>query len=151
MKHDMMDWKECKESHIKEVELDADKIKSLIKMSEIELKIVDAIPLDDNSASKLAKDYYEIIKELLIALLLSHGLKSDNHECLVSFFKEKYPDMEYEANTIYDLKVVRNKVSYNGFFVRKDYVERNKAEFKHIILFLIKLIRENVQKTGQVD
>ena len=39
---------------------------------------------------KLVSEYYEVIKELLIALLLKQGLKSYNHECLISFFKKEY-------------------------------------------------------------
>ncbi len=96
----------------------------------------DKAEIDNETASVVAADYYEIIKELLTALLLKNGLKSQNHECLVSFFKSKFPEYEYEAKVIHQLKDIRNRVSYDGIFVRKDYIERNKLEFEGIIKLL---------------
>jgi len=72
--------------------------------------------------------------------LLKHGLKSNNHECSISFFKKKFPQNEYEAATIHNLKNVRNRVSYNGVFVKKEYVLENKLEFEHIIKLLNGLV-----------
>jgi len=79
------------------------------------------IKIDQETASVIASDYYEIIKELLTALLLKNHLKSDNHECLISFFKQNFPEYEYEAKIIHQLKNIRNRVSYDGIFVKKDY------------------------------
>ena len=75
-----------------------------------------------------------------MALLLKHGLKSDNHECLISFFKDKFPQYDYEAKAIYQLKEVRNRVTYDGVFVKEDYIKRNVLEFKNIITLLDNLI-----------
>ena len=146
-----MDWEKCQKEFIRKVEIDGDKIKSILKMADIELGIIKNIPVNDNSASKLVKDYYEIIKELMTALLLSYGLKSDNHECLVSFTKRKYPRYEYEVKIIHDLKNIRNRVSYDGFFVKKGYIENNRLELWHIIDLLKKLVEDNVPKPGQTD
>ena len=133
------------------MQIDIDKIKSILKMTKLELDIITKIPVSENSASKLAKDYYEIIKELMTALLLSYGLKSENHECLISFMKQKYPQYEYEINIVYTLKNIRNRVSYDGFFVEKHYLESNKLEFEHIIDLFNSLIKTNVPKLGQTD
>ena len=109
-------------------------------MCDIRLKIVKQIKINQETASVIAYDYYEIIKELLTSLLLKNGLKSDNHECLISFFKQNFPKYGYEANIIHQLKDVRNRVSYDGIFVKKEYVETNKLEFQHIIDLLKKLL-----------
>lgn len=137
-----MAWRTCIEGHIKKVEPDNDKIASILKMCRIRLRVINGIVLDEETASIIATDYYEVIKELLVALLLKKGLKSDNHECLISFFKENYRKQEYEAKIIYQLKDVRNRVSYDGVFVKKDYIEMNKLEFNHIIKLLHKLVGE---------
>jgi len=151
MKKEIMSWQICQREFIRKVDIDIEKIKSILKMAKIEQDIIKVIPVNNDSASKVAKDYYEIIKELMTALLLSHGLKSINHECLISFLKQKYPKHEYEVKIIHDLKSVRNRVSYDGFFVKKDYLDSNKLEFKHIIDLLKKLIKENVPELGQMD
>ena len=96
---------------------------------------------DDETASIIATDYYEVIKELLTALLLKNGLKSENHECLISFFKNNY-DFDYETNILRQLKNVRNRASYDGVFVKKEYVDTNKLEFHHIIKLLNTLLDE---------
>ena len=138
----IMNWKICMDEHIKKVETDYERIKSIIKMCRIRLKITKKIIVDKETASIIAADYYEIIKELLTALLLKKGLKSNNHECLISFFKYSYPKYEYEAQAIHQLKNIRNRVSYEGIFVKKEYIETNKLEIEHIIDLLNKLVEE---------
>ena len=91
------------------------------------------------------------MKDLLIALLLSYGLKSDNHECLISFIKQKYPKYEYEIGILHELKDTRNRVSYDGIFVKKEYITKNKLEFENIIKILETLIEGNVPELGQMD
>lgn len=138
----LMPWNECLKEHIKKVEPDRQKIVSIVKMCNVRLKVVEQIALDAETASVIAEDYYEIIKELLTALLLKDGLKSDNHECLIRFFKVRFPEYEYETETIFKLKDVRNRVSYDGIFVDKSYIEMNKLEFKHIIELLRGLLEK---------
>ena len=87
-----MDWDICEKEHIRKVSVDKDKIKSILKMSSALLKFIKKQEIDEETASIIVKDYYEIIKELLTALLLKNGLKSDNHECLISYFKKNYPN-----------------------------------------------------------
>ena len=151
MKREIMNWDKCAKEFIRKVELDIDKVKSILKMAKIESNIITKIPINNESASKLAKDYYEIIKELMIALLLSYGLKSENHECLISFVKHKYPRYEYEIEVIHELKGIRNRVSYDGFFIEESYITSKKLEFKHIIDILKRLIDEKVPELGQMD
>lgn len=138
---EVMDWQICLDEHIKKITPDLEKIKSIIKMAEIRLEVINQIKLDDRNASVLATDYYEIIKELLVALLIKNGLKSDNHECLISFFKKQFPNYEYEASLIYQLKEARNRISYDGVFIKEDYIKTNKLEFEHIIDLLKKLLK----------
>ena len=123
----------CIRNHIKTVQTDYDKISSIRKMCSIRLKMLNEDKLTDDTAFVIAERYYEIIKELLIALLLKNNMKSDNHECLIAFFKYKYPQYASETETIHQLKAVRNRVSYDGIFIKKSYIDRNRLEFQHII------------------
>src|SRR3989344_3610197 len=123
---EIMDWDLCFKEHIKKIEPDTEKIESIKKMCEVRLKVTRNIKIDDETASIASADYYEVIKELIGALLLKNGLKSDNHECLISFFKYKYPQYEYEVKIIHQLKNVRNRASYDGIFVKKDYITSNR-------------------------
>ena len=135
-----MKWEICKKNHIKKVDQDIDKMKSIIRMCMAREKLILKAEIDNETAPVIASDYYEIIKELLIVLLLKHKMKSKNHECLISFFKEKYPKYEYEAKLIHQLKNVRNRAMYDGIFVKKEYVLNNRLEFEHIIKLLNELL-----------
>lgn len=151
VKKEIMSFQRCKNEFLHIVDADYEKISSFVKMAKLEFNIIKNIPITSETSSKLSKDYYEIIKDLLSALLLSHGYKSSNHECLISFFKEKYPNLDYETGIIYELKNIRNRISYDGFFVSQDYLKRNEKEFLHIISLLERLINDNVPKKGQAD
>lgn len=136
----MMGWDVCLSEHIRKIDIDEGKISSIRKMCRIRLDVTKKIILDHETASIIASDYYEVMKELLTALLLKNGLKSDNHECLISFFKHKFPQYEYEAKIMHQLKDVRNRVSYDGIFVKKEYITSTKLEFEHIIKLLDSLL-----------
>ena len=142
MKKEMMNWDICKKEHIRKISRDKDKINAILKMCSVRLKFAKKQDIDKETASLITEDYYEIVKELLTTLLLKNGLKSDNHECLISFFKENYPPYEYETSIIHELKNIRNRISYDGIFVEKNYLIKNKLEFEHIINLLVKLIKE---------
>jgi len=142
MKKEIMGWETCKKEHIHQVETDPAKIASIMKMALVRLEFLKKQKPTVQEASILAENYYEIIKELLVALLLKNGLKSDNHECLIAFLKEKYPKYEYEISIVYELKNIRNRIAYDGLFIEKEYFDKNKLEFEHIIQLLNKLIDE---------
>src|SRR3989338_2241795 len=139
---ELIDWNECMRKYVKKVEADAEKVRSLLKMTQIRERTIPMIKRDKETISVLTENYYEIIKELLVGLMLLHGMKSDNHECLISFFKKNYSEYEYESNLIYQLKTVRNRIDYEGFLVPPQYLGNNELEFKHII----KLLRALVEK-----
>jgi len=140
---EIIDWKTCEKNYVKKVSPDINKINSILKMCDIRLRFTEKQEIDNETASILTGDYYEIIKELLTALLLKNGLKSDNHECLISYLKEKHSKYEYEINIIHELKNIRNRINYDGIFVDKSYLIRNKLEFKHIIDLLKEMVKED--------
>jgi hypothetical protein len=49
------------------------------------------------------------------------------------YLKEKFKDFDFETNKIDELRRIRNDINYRGFFVSKDYLERNELEFGSII------------------
>ena len=69
-----MGWDACIKEHIRNISVDEDKINSILKMCIIRLKFIKRQIIDDESSSFIIEDYYEIIKELLTALLLKNGL-----------------------------------------------------------------------------
>lgn len=143
----MMDWEKCvAEKTIRKVEPDKERVRNMLKMIEIRQKFWDSLMtiLNDEFSSLLVEGYYEIIKELLTAYLNINGLESSNHECLIRYFQKQHPDLNTEAEKMDELRQVRNKIDYRGFFVKKDFFDRNKLEYQHIIKLLKKMVKEKL-------
>src|SRR3989338_8029980 len=138
---DIMDWKDCEEGFIRQVEADKEKTVSVIETAEARLKFLKGLQADKNNSSFIVEGYYEVIKELLVALLLSKGLRSKNHQCLISYFYHTYPEYEAEAYLIAQMSYLRNRLDYYGERIDFDFYEKNKADFDNIITIIKNLIK----------
>lgn len=135
-----MEWNECKKDFIRYIEIDKEKIKSIIKLVDARINFINSINADKNNVSFIVENYYESIKELLVALLLKNGLKSSNHQCLITYFYKNYQNYEYEANVILKMSYVRNRLEYYGEPVDFEFYNKYKEDFLRIINILKTLI-----------
>lgn len=137
-----MDWDYCLKNFIKRVEIDTEKIESIKETVERRIKYLRSIKVDENNVSFIVEGFYEVIKELLIALLLSRGLRSKNHQCLISYFYKNYPNYEGETNLIARMSYLRNRLDYYGEIIDFGFYDKNKEEINKIINILKNLIIE---------
>lgn len=121
---------------------DREMARSLYSLVDVRLKNISGI----SNATLKAEAYYEVIKELLTALLSLHGYKSYSHECLISFLAENYGKEFTQASTalIDQLRVIRNDISYRGVFVEDDYLERNDGKINETIVKLRKVVKDKI-------
>ena len=139
----MKEWKES-QSEVNKVKSDKEMAKSLLKMMEIRLKAIESLD-KENFASIIVEGYYEIIKEGITALMSIDGYKTLSHEVLIGYIKEFYNEFsEYEIQFMGQLRRIRNKIVYKGFFVQKDYIDRNEKQLKEIIKILRKIIEQKL-------
>ena len=141
--NDIMDWRLCKSKFIRIIEKDEEKINSITNTAEKRLAFIKSNDVTFDNVSFIVEGYYEIIKELLVAMLLKNGLKSSNHQCLISFFYKEYPDYEFEVKLISQMSYLRNRLNYYGEKVDFEFYNKNKEEFDKIIVLLKKLIKSN--------
>ncbi len=124
-----------KENLIK-VTPDLEKSKSILKMAETTLEMIQSLNLD-KFASNITKEYYEVIRELLGIILLLDGYRifgEGSHKRLIEYVEENYLEFnQEEINLIDNLRIIRNKISYDGFFVEKDYIKRKLKDIKSTI------------------
>lgn len=137
-----MNWNECEKQFIKKVEIDQSRIKFLVKTSELRIKDIIGKNVTNENVSFIIEGFYEAIKELLSALLLKNGMRSKNHQCLISFFYKNYPEYEKEAHLIGRMSYLRNRLNYYGDLIEFEFYEKNKNEFEKIINLLKKLIEK---------
>ncbi len=139
-----MNWNECEKNFIREVEIDTERIESIKKKALKRLERARSPFKDDVSLA--VEDYYEVVKELLIAYLLKFGIRSKNHQCLISFFYKNNPELETEANLIQQMSFYRNRLDYYGEDIPVSFYEKNKKEFESIIELLIKKVEVKDEK-----
>lgn len=139
---EIMDWKQCEGESIRRVEIDSERIDSIIRKAMLRLKRARETRVDKETISLIAEDYYEVIKELLVAYLLKNGLRSKNHQCLISYFYKENPDFEKEAYLVSQMSFFRNRLNYYGEDIPPDFYKNNKEEFDRIIELILKLINK---------
>lgn len=129
-------WKRCiKEGFVIEAESNPKRANEIFALAELRYEFW-CKEQDKKYFLLKIEAYYEIIKELLFALLANEGFKCSNHLCLVEYFKEKFPEKNYEFRLLNELRKARNDINYHGTKIPKSFLEKNELEFKHIIKFL---------------
>lgn len=122
---------------------DPEKAKSILKMVDNTLEMISEIDIE-RFPSIITKEYYECIRELMTIILLKDGYKTygeGSHKAQIEYLKENHDSFTgYEIHTIEELRKLRNKISYDGFFIEKEYIARKSKTIKKIIKKLKEMI-----------
>ena len=126
---------------------DKEKAKSILKMADTTIEMIKLIDIAKFS-SNITKEYYGVIRELISVVLLLDGYKTYGegaHKKLIEYLQTKNVGFsEYEILLIDDLRITRNKVAYDGFFVERDYIERKIRDIQTIIVKLKDIIKKKL-------
>lgn len=135
-----MNWKECiEQGAVARIVPDAERASHLISMAMLRFEFWDR-QIDSKFSALKVEAYYEIMKEIMFALLYKKGFDCSNHICLISYLVEHAPDFEYETMKIDELRRVRHDIGYRGFNVSGNYLKQNELEFKWIIQKLKEIV-----------
>ena len=140
----MLPW-DTKSNKIKKISIDKERSKAILNSILLREKFLKNND-EKEFASILIETDYEIIKELITALMYLDGYKTLSHEYLISFLSKFYKDFsEYEINLIDKLRITRNKIAYEGFLIEKDYYINKKDDIKRVIEKLKKVLRSKLK------
>lgn len=134
-----MPWEECLDCHVKQVEIDGFRINSLLDSVKRRLRMTKS--MNKNFKEYIIEQYYEIIKELLTAFMLKGGYKSNNHQCLFTYFYIKNPNNEYDVMLIKKLGYLRNRSQYYGEKIPSSFYDNKKNDIIEIIYNLIEIVK----------
>lgn len=90
---------------------------------------------------KIIEEYYEIIKELITALMYLKGFKTLSHKMLVVYLKKNFKEFSTgEIILIGELRKIRKDIVYYGQKVTEDFLINKKIP---INLIIKKLFRDS--------
>lgn len=124
---------------------DTERVKSILNVVEL---IEKRIEKEDKSLffPLILFDYYEIIKELITAILLCDGLKTLSHKDLIEYIEQNHKEFDKEETISIDkLRILRNRIVYEGFQISKNYLINYEPLFKRIIKKLKVLINNKLK------
>jgi len=98
-------------------QVDREKIKSMIKMAEINAKIAKTIPLKEESATLIFREIYESIRQLGEAKWLVLNYEPLNHEISLDILKDMDLKEKLMLNSLTRFKKIRHDANYRGFMV----------------------------------
>lgn len=129
---------------MRKVNPDPEKAKSLVKMSKKIKNRIDETNLE-KYPSQVMKDYYEILKQLMEAIASLDGVKTKGkgaHKRLIDWIAKKYNLPERDRQFLQQIRVYRNRISYEGLSIDVGYLKRNKGKLEGFI----RKFREIVKK-----
>ena len=128
-----------------------ERARSLLEMAENTdkyLKELIAKFSQEENQSIIAREYYEVIRELISAILIADGFKifgESAHKETVEYLKNFKQFSEQEISEIQDLRVKRNDSSYEGKQIKKPYIQNKKDRFDSIINKLQEILNNKLK------
>lgn len=137
----LIPWKKCEREFIRKVQIDLERVESIKKTALLRLNRAKITKVTPENISLIVDDYYEVIKELLVAYLLKNGLRSKNHQCLISYFYKQNSERGIEALLLQQMSFFRNRLQYYGEKVPSEFYKDKKKEIEDLIKFLLELLK----------
>jgi len=121
---------------------------NLAKSTELALnEITQKIIIGENQ-SLVVREYYEIIRELITAVMLCEGLKATGenaHKETINYLSKCEDFSHDEILMIQDLRIRRNNSAYEGKPIKSPYLENKKDKLDSVIGKLKKILEKRVR------
>ena len=127
---------------IKKIHPDKQKASSLKKMAEITLERLKETNMEKYPTNALT-DYYDVIHKLMESLNLVRGIKIKGegaHQELIDHISKQHNFEEQTRQFLQQMRDYRNRISYEGFNIHKNYINLNKDKINQIIKKLFNML-----------
>ena len=114
---------------------DQQKCESLKRMAEITLERLGNTDMGKYPSNTLL-DYYDTAHKLMEALILKEGIKIKGegaHQELIDYAAKQRKIDEQMRQFLQQMRDYRNRISYEGFMIHKNYIDLNKGLIRRII------------------
>lgn len=131
--------------NVSKITPDKEKAKSLLQI--VELRERDLKTKGEEFTTLIVEGYYEIVKELITALMSIDGYKTVSHELLVGYLIEYYKEFSAaEIMAIDQLRKTRNDIAYRGVMMKPEFLVRRKEDILRIIMKLKEIVFKKISK-----
>ncbi len=127
---------------ITKVKPDKQKSESLKNMAKITLERLGGTDIGKYPSNTLL-DYYDAVHKLIEALTLMDGIKIKGegaHQELIDYIAKQKRIDEQTRQFLQQMREYRNRISYEGFMIHKNYIDLNKEKIQNIIKHLFELL-----------
>ncbi|MBS3108908.1 hypothetical protein J4227_00060 [Candidatus Woesearchaeota archaeon] len=141
----MKQW-DAKSEDVSRITPEMEKAKSLLLLVALRQKDLRTKEKSEEFATLVVETYYEIVKELITAIMSIDGYKTLSHETLVSYLWH-YAD-NFGSSQIFlidQLRKTRNDIAYRGIMISPEYLKRNKEQIHEIISKLKRLTESKLK------
>ena len=125
---------------ISRIQPDKQKATALKKMAGITLHRLEETEMTKYPSNTLT-DYYDAIHKLMEALTLSEGIKFKGegaHQELIDYIAKVKRLDEPTRQFLQQMRDYRNRISYEGFMINKNFILLNRERISNIIKLLLK-------------
>jgi len=121
---------------------DYQKSKALIEMAKVTLERLSKTEIYNYPTNTLT-DYYDVIHKMMESLALANGVKIKGegaHQEIIDYICKTHEFSESIRIFLQEMRDYRNRTSYEGFMVSREYIKSNLDKIKSIIADLGKLL-----------
>jgi len=132
------------EDKIFRINKDKERAEDLIRMASERFADLSLIPRE--RIYRIIEEYYEIIKELLTAIMYLDGFKTLSHIKLIEYFSKTYNLLtENQIKLIDTLRKFRIGIVYYGRKISKEFLINYESEIKKIIKILLTYTKKRIK------
>jgi hypothetical protein len=125
---------------------DVERARALFEMAKDRLELLKLLPKD--KAYKIIEEYYEIIKELLTAIMYLDGYKTLSHIKLLEYFSSNYRQLDARELKLADtLRKFRIGIVYYGRRISQDFLVNYEEDIIKIIKILLGVVEKKLKES----
>ena len=125
-----------------------ERAKHILRIAEMTVERLQKVDVKE-FVTLTTKDYYDVIRELMSAVALLDGYKTEGdgaHKKLIEYIAVRYKEFKnHEIQTIDDMRERRNKAYYEGILLPEDYLERRREDIKSVIIKLKQILKNKLK------
>lgn len=117
--------------------------KSLLKNSLRDLKFLETLKINEDSARKITTNYYEVLRSILESLASLKGYRIYEHEAFTYYLKEIN---EHAFAIKFDrIRKIRNSINYYGENISVEEVKEIKEDIEKMIKYLVEKYLKDIK------